>query len=116
MNQEQDTSAVATNEKIAKLMKSYRKLKAEITLIQKDMDEIKSNIEPLVKVIGGKWDDDLGYARQNTRSASVSYKSADVDKVVRTWLKSQESLIRTCGQMMEVHRTRREGTTYLQIK
>jgi len=122
MNQEQESSEdralspEEANEKIAELMKPYRKLKAEITLIQKEMDEIKSIIEPLVQVIGGKWNDDLGYARQNIRAASMSYKSADVDKLVQTWLISQQSLIRTCGEMMEVHRTERKGTTYLQVK
>ena len=122
MNQEQESSEdralspEEANEKIAELMKPYRKFKAELALIQERMDEIKSDIEPLVQVIGGKWNDDLGYAKQNTRPASVSYKSADVDKLVQTWLISRESLIRTCGEMMNVHRTERKGTTYLQVK
>ena len=114
MNQEQDS--LEANEKIAELMIPYRKLKADAAVIQEDMDQIKSQIEPLVETIGGKWQDDRGYAKQNTRKASVSYKSADVDKLVQSWLISQESHIRTCGEMMQAHRTTRKGTTYLQIK
>ena len=114
MNQEQDS--LEANEKIAELMIPYRKLKSDVAAIQENMDQIKSQIEPLVETIGGKWQDDRGYAKRNIRSASVSYKSADVDKLVQTWLISQESLIRSCGEMMDAHRTTRKGTTYLQIK
>ena len=114
MNQEQDS--LEANEKIAELMISYRKLKTDAAVIQEDMDQIKSQIEPLVETIGGKWQDNRGYAKRNIRSASVSYKSADVDKLVQSWLISQESHIRTCGEMLEVHRTTRSGTTYLQIR
>jgi len=122
MNQVQDApeesilSPEEVSKKIAGLILPYRKLKADTAAIKEEMDQIKSRIEPLIKMIGGNWKDDLGYAKQNTRADSVSYKSEDVDKLVQSWLISQESLIRTCGEMMEVHRTERKGTTYLQVK
>ena len=111
-----DATIVIANEQIIELMPSYRKLKAEHALIQAKMDEMKEQIEPLVEAVGGKWQDALGYARQNTRSDSVSYKSAEVDALVQAWLISKESIIQTCGEMLNNHRSEKKGFTYLQLK
>ena len=121
MNQEQETAPIIfpgnpAKENLVPLLESYRKLKKENAIIQDKMDEYKRQILSLVEVIGGEFKDDQGSARMMTRKASVAYKSADVDKLVQSWLKSRESLIRTCGEMLEVHRSERKETTYLQIK
>ena len=122
MQDEQQDSAIddvqdnTAEEQIIKLMPSYRKLKAEVALIQAKMDVMKEQIEPLVEAVGGKWQDALGYARQNTRSDSVSYKSAEVDSLVQAWLISSDPIMRSCGTMLNNHRSERKGFTYLQLK
>ncbi len=121
MNKEQDITPIEfpsnpAEEKIAPLLLEYRILKEDLAVIQDKMDEYKRQILPLVEVIGGNFKDTQGYARMQTRKASVAYKSADVDNLVKSWLKSAESHIRSCGEMLEVHRSERPGTTYLQIK
>ncbi len=121
MNQEQGSTTQATpeettQEKLGWLLPQYRLLRAENAAIQEKMDELKQQIIPLVESVGGEFQDDLGSAKLNQRKAAVSYKSADVDKLVQSWLISQESHIRTCGEMLQVHRTTRKGTTYLQVK
>ena len=104
-------------EDLPSLLFEYRRLKDEAAVIQNKMDEYKRQIQPLVELqINGVFKDDLGYAKMMTRKASVTYKSSSVDDLVQSWLISGESLIRTCGDMLNVLRAERKATTYLQIK
>ena len=104
-------------EDLPSLLFEYRRLKDEAAVIQNKMDEYKEKIQPLVELqINEIFKDDLGYAKMMTRKASVTYKSSSVDDLVQSWLISGESLIRTCGEMLNVHRAERAATTYLQIK
>ena len=102
-------------QQIAELMSPYRKLKAEIAVIQTKMDDLKQQIEPLVEAVGGKWKDDRGYARLNTRSDSISFKNAEVENLYKAWLVSKDPIMNSCANMLKAHRTTRPGVTYLQL-
>ena len=101
---------------IPELVSRHRKLKARRDAIDKQIVNVKDELQPEVEAIGGKWTDDLGYAKIITRNDSVSYNNSLVDQLARTWSKSDDSIMRSCGEMLLELRKEKAGYSYLQIK
>jgi len=101
---------------IPSLIARYRKLKAQRDVVDGKMAVIKAELKPAVEANSDKWTDDQGYARMITRKDSVSYPSADVDRLAETWAKSNTPAVQDCGNMLLVLRKQKAGYTYLQVK
>ena len=84
---------------IVQLMRSYRKLKAESDALKVQMDNIKAELGPLVEAVGGKWQDDDGYAKIIQRNPSISYNAKALDALIAS--------VPEAAQMLEPHRKER---------
>lgn len=93
----------------------YRTLAEQSREIAAKMDTIKTFLFPHVKASGG-YHDNLGYARIVERASAPSYTSSDVDALATTWCKSEDPIMKSCGQMLLAKRKITAGTTYIQIK
>lgn len=100
---------------IPQLVAQYRKLKAQRDAIDQQMSEVKAELEPAVEA-EGKWTDKEGYARLTERKASVSYSNSAVESLADAWCKSEDAVMRSCGEMLQQHRKESPGYTYLQVK
>lgn len=94
----------------------YRKLKDEVDALSVQMEALKADIRPIVEAMGGKYQDKIGYVRTVARAASISYPSAEVEKLVTSWLTSTNDIMKSCGMMLAQHRSSTASSTYLQIK
>jgi hypothetical protein len=102
--------------RISQLVTQRRTLKAQIDLLSASSDKLSKEIEPLVKAIGGKWQDDKGYARIIERAESVSFDATNVNQLAETWAKSEDPVLKMCGQLLLSSRKVSSGYSYLQIK
>lgn len=100
---------------ISQLVARYRKLKAQKDAIDAQMSKVKAELEPAVEA-EGKWTDDEGYAQMVERKPSVSYDGKSVDKLMTAWCKSENPMMKSCGEMLKAHRQPKPGSRYLQIK
>ena len=97
------------------LVAEYRKLKAQRDAIDAELAEVKAKLEPIVEAVG-KWTDKDGYARIVQRNPSVSYSDSAVESLAEAWCISSDSVMRSCGEMLQQHRKEKDGYTYIQIK
>lgn len=101
---------------IPELVARYRKLKAQSDAVKADMDSVKAELLPMVEAQGGKWKDGDGYARLVEYKPSVSYDSKAVEALAEAWCKSDDAVMKSCGEMLQQHRKERSGYTSFQIK
>jgi hypothetical protein len=101
---------------VPKLVAAYRKLKEQRNAIDDQISLVKNDLLPAVEACGGKWTDAHGYARIIARSGSVSYPSADVDRLASTWAESEDPIMQACGKMLLDLRKEQAGYSYLQVK
>jgi hypothetical protein len=99
---------------IRELVEDYRTFKDTADELQQTMLNIKDKLEPLLEK-HGKYEDEAGYAMIVERGPSVSYKGADVDKLVQAWLKSEDPVLNGAGLMLEPHRKEKEGYSYVRV-
>ena len=107
--------AVLDDNPVPLLVSQYRKLKAQADAIKSKMDDVKAKLVPIVEA-EGKWQDDKGYARIVERKASVSYNNGAVESLANAWCKSEDPVMRSCGEMLQGHRREKPGSTYLQVR
>lgn len=102
---------------IATLVSSYRELKHQGDALGEKMNVIKSQLKPLVEA-DGNWKDNDGYVRLTVpSSSSVSFDKNGVDSLMKAWLQSDDPIMKSCGQMLQGHRTvSAPGQPYLTIK
>ena len=100
---------------IPQLVAQYRKLKAQRDAIDAQMSEVKAELEPIVEA-EGKWTDKEGYARITERKPSVSYSNSAVESLTQAWCNSDDPVMKSCGEMLKVHRKESSGYTYLQVR
>ena len=100
---------------IPQLVVRYRKLKTQRDAIDQQMSEVKAQLEPIVEAVG-KWQDGDGYARIVERNPSVSYSNSAVESLADAWCKSEDAVMRSCGEMLRQHRKENPGSTYLQVR
>lgn len=107
--------AILPDNPIPQLVAQYRKLKVQKDAIDQQMSKVKAKLELIVEAVG-KWADDEGYARMVERKPSVSYDGKSVDKLMQAWCKSDNPMMKSCGEMLKAHRKESPGSRYLQIK
>lgn len=99
------------------LITQYRQLSQQVKDLEARKDELKSRIEPLVQATESrKWQDDDGHAMMKSRSESVSYPGKEVDNLVQSWTQSEDSIMKSCGQMLQNLRKVKSASEYLEIK
>jgi len=101
-------------ERIAELMFEYRQFKVTADMMAGDMKAVKRELQPLLEQ-HGKWEDDDGYAMIVHRNPSVSYKSSAVEKLVTAWLKSDNPVLNSAGEMLAAHRQEKDGYSYVRV-
>ena len=107
--------AILADNPVPLLVSRYRKLKAQRDAIDAQMSKVKAELEPIVEA-EGKWQDNDGYARIVERNPSVSYSGSAVEALADAWCKSEDAVMRSCGEMLKQHRKESPGSTYLQVK
>lgn len=100
---------------VATLVRSYRELKSQRDALDAAMSNLKDQLQPLVET-AGNWKDDKGYVRLTQPSTSVSFDSRGVDTLVTAWLKSDDAIMNSCGQMLKGLRKESTRQPYLTIK
>jgi hypothetical protein len=100
---------------IVTLVSSYRELKRQRDEVDTKMSDIKDSLQSLVETTGN-WKDDDGYVRLTQPSTSVSFDSHGVDTLVTAWLKSDDAIMNSCGQMLAGLRKESTRQPYLTIK
>jgi hypothetical protein len=103
-------------EPIVIYIRDYRKLKVELDAIEIQLGKLKPLIQQEVEARGTKYQDELGYARMVVRDASVSYPGQAVDGLAEQWCKSEDPIMRSCGQMIYSMRKPTLASSYLQVK
>lgn len=101
---------------IPQLVAFHRKLKVQRDVIDKEMKDVKADLQPEVEAIGGKWTDDAGYAKMIVRKDSVGYAAAAVNHLATTWSESEDPIMQSCGRMLLGLRKEKAGFSYLQVK
>lgn len=93
---------------IVALLSRYRTRKADRDALDAELDVLKAELEPRVKAIGGKYQDDLGYVRIVTRNPTISYKTDALDALCASFPDIR-------GKLWP-HRRETVSAPYLQIK
>ena len=107
--------AVLDDNPVPLLVSQYRKLKAQADAIKSKMDDVKAKLVPIVEA-EGKWTDKEGYARMTERRPSASYSDSAVESLAQAWCRSEDAVMRSCGEMLRQHRKEKSGYKYLQVR
>ena len=102
---------------IPSLVARCRKLDAQVKALQAKLKDVKAELEPIVEALPDrKWSDDAGYAAIISRASSISYDNKAVENLAQAWRLSEDSIMRSCGQMLVALRKEKSGYSYLQVK
>jgi len=101
------------------LVMEYRSLKAEFeaykNLYEPKMVHLKSRIKSAVEQDGDYKDDD-GYASIITVSPSDAVDAKQVSNLIKAWVSSEDSIMKSCGEMLKNLLTVKNGYSYIKIK
>lgn len=98
------------------LVTEYRLLKSQSDRLKEQMDALRTEIQIVIEQSGQDWTDDKGYARVIEVSESVAFQAKAVNTLVEAWQRSEDAIMRSCGEMLAQLRKVKEGRKQLQIK
>ncbi len=100
---------------IPQLIARHRVLTRQKKAVEAEIATVRAELKPLVEA-HGEYTDASGYARITVRKPWVSYDGKAVDKLALAWVKSEDAVMRSCGDMILVNRKPHDGSQSLQVR
>lgn len=113
-----------TEAKIASIVYEYRDVKSTAEMIKQQLGRYRGMLKNLLPQVGGKWQDEHGYARVVEYKPTYSYDKVKVDEVVdRLECRADEEddpitspLLRDLAKVLRNCRKPRDGFARVQVK
>lgn len=98
------------------ILEAYRKLSMQSAQLELQMKPLKEQMMAIVEARGSNWQDEHGYVRVVDKAPAPTYSSTDVEDLASSWLKSNDPIMQSCGQMLLTKRRMSAGSHYVQIR